>query len=93
MKRNKYFTSVHLGKVARITSSDYSENKKLWEELIAYFPLVPHRPHSKRSVQNSSAAACVVVAGVMTTVPLPSNNKGICIRTPTLMGRISEVCR
>jgi hypothetical protein len=30
------------------------ELKKFWEELIAYFPLLRHRPHSKRRHRNSS---------------------------------------
>jgi hypothetical protein len=27
------------------------KNKKFWEELIAYFPLIRHGPHTKRGVQ------------------------------------------
>jgi hypothetical protein len=29
----------------------YRENKKFWEELIVYFPLIRHGPHRKQRVQ------------------------------------------
>jgi hypothetical protein len=33
--------------------------KKFWEELIAYFPLLPHRPHRKRLLQQFIITAAV----------------------------------
>jgi hypothetical protein len=28
---------------------EYVQNKKFWEEIIAYFPLIRHGPHRKRN--------------------------------------------
>jgi hypothetical protein len=47
-------------------------NKKLWEELIAYFPLILHRPHRKWRLQQF-----FIAAGTVFTEPLPNNDKGI----------------
>jgi hypothetical protein len=33
-----------------------SKNKKFWEELVTYFPLIQHEPHG--TFNNSSTAAC-----------------------------------
>jgi hypothetical protein len=42
---------------------DYLDNNdKFWEELIANFPLIRHRPHSKGHVQHSSIVVCVFVS-------------------------------
>jgi hypothetical protein len=76
-------------------------NKKFWEEIIAYFPLIRHGPHWKRRVQQFFYC-CVCICyrgngyteplpssdrGIYTT-PLPSNDRGIHIQTNTLMGGI-----
>jgi hypothetical protein len=39
-------------------------NRKFWEELIAYFPVIRHGPHRKRRVQLFFYSACVFVAAV-----------------------------
>jgi hypothetical protein len=41
-----------------------ARNKKFWKELIAYFPLIRHGPHTKESVQNASIVARVFAAAV-----------------------------
>jgi hypothetical protein len=41
----------------------HGRNKKFWEELIAYFPLIWHKPHRKGRVQQF-IVGCVVVAAV-----------------------------
>jgi hypothetical protein len=53
--------------------------KKFLEELIAYFPLIPHGPHRKRQPIRCS--------GNVFTEPLPCNDRGIHIQTHRLMGR------
>jgi hypothetical protein len=52
----------------------YYNNKKFWEELIAYFPLVGHRPHRKRRVQQFLYCMCIRCRGNVFTEPLPSND-------------------
>jgi hypothetical protein len=42
----------------------YNYNKKFWEEMIAYFPLIIHGPHVKYRVQNSSFDVRVFIAAV-----------------------------
>jgi hypothetical protein len=44
-------------------NSEWKINK-VWEELIAYFPLIRHEPHRKRRVQQSPIIACVLIAAV-----------------------------
>jgi hypothetical protein len=57
----------------------FSLNKKFWEELIAYFPLIRHGPHRKRRLQQLFVAAetcshshCLAVIGVHTDRPIDS---------------------
>jgi hypothetical protein len=45
-------------------------NKKFWEELIAYFPLIRHGPQRLLLDNYSSIVVCVFVAAV--TISLPS---------------------
>jgi hypothetical protein len=54
----------------KIRQSPFSENnhleknKKLWEELIAYFLLIRHRPHRKRRVQKFFyCCVCIILRG------------------------------
>jgi hypothetical protein len=55
-------------------------NKKFWEELIAYFPLI-HQPHRKRRVQQFFYyCVCICCRGNVFTEPLPSNDRGIHIQ-------------
>jgi hypothetical protein len=70
-------------------------SKKIWEEVITYFPLVRHGPHRSRRVKKSYVVVCVffVVVTNIFTGPLPSNNMGIRIQTHRLMGQIYELRR
>jgi hypothetical protein len=45
-------------------SYPHSLNKKFWEELIAYFPLIRHGPHTKKDFSYNSFVACIFVAAV-----------------------------
>jgi hypothetical protein len=51
-------------------------NKKFWEELIAYFPLIWQGQHRKRRVLQFSNIACIRCRGIVFTEPLPSNDSG-----------------
>jgi hypothetical protein len=64
-------------------------NKKFWEELITFFPLIRHGPHRKRYVQ--WFYCCIRCRGNVITEPLPSTDKGVYIQTHRLMGGIYEV--
>jgi hypothetical protein len=45
-------TAVSLGSIIRQKKYGVAYlNKKFWEELIAYFPLIRHGPHRKRPLQ------------------------------------------
>jgi hypothetical protein len=67
-------------------------NKKFWEELVAYFPLIRHGPHGKRDVQQLfSCCVCIRCRDNLFTVALPSNDRGLHIQTHRLMGGIYEV--
>jgi hypothetical protein len=52
-------------------------NKKIWEELIAYFPLYDTGHIENDASNNSSIVACVRYRGNVCTEPLPSNDRGI----------------
>jgi hypothetical protein len=70
------------------------QNKKFWEELIAYFPLTRHGPHRKRRVQQFFYRFMSVrCRGNVFTELLPSNDMRIDIQTHGLMGGIYEVRR
>jgi hypothetical protein len=45
-----------------------NKNKKFWQELFTYFPLVRHAPHKNDAFNNYSIGACVFVAAV-TSLP------------------------
>jgi hypothetical protein len=65
-------------------------NKRLREELIACFPLIRHRPHRKRRVQQF---CCVYsLRQIVLTQPLPSND-WIHKKTHRMMGGMCEVHR
>jgi hypothetical protein len=65
------------------------DNKKLWQEPIAYFPLIWHGPHRKRRVlQFFCCCVCIRYRGNGFTLLLPSN---IHIQTHRLMGWIYKV--
>jgi hypothetical protein len=50
-------------------------NKKFWEELIAYFPLIGHRPDRKqRAQQLFYCYICIRYRSNVFIEPLPSNN-------------------
>jgi hypothetical protein len=69
-------------------------NKKFWEELIAYFPLIRHGSHRKWRVQQF-LYSCVWIrcrCNVFTE-PLPSNDRGFHIQAFKLVGGIYEVGR
>jgi hypothetical protein len=69
-------------------------NKKLWEELIAYFPRIRHGPHRKRRVQDFFCCfVCIRCRFSFRTESLPSNDRGVHIQTHRLMGRIYKVRR
>jgi hypothetical protein len=49
-----------------------NSNKKFWEDLIAYFPLIRQRQHKKRRVQKFFyLCVCVVCSGKVYTELLP----------------------
>jgi hypothetical protein len=41
----------------KVTDTNTTINKKLWEELLDYFPLIRHGPHRKRRLQQFFVAA------------------------------------
>jgi hypothetical protein len=54
-----------------------SINKKFWEELIAYFPLIWHRSHRKVCIQQFFyCCMCIYCCGNVSAQPLPTNNRG-----------------
>jgi hypothetical protein len=68
--------------------------QKFWKELIAYFCLIRHGPHTKRCVQQFFYfCLCIRSRGNVFTEPLPSNDRGIHIQAHRLMGGIYEVRR
>jgi hypothetical protein len=53
-------------------------NKKFWEELIAYFPLIRHGLHRKRRIQQFFyCCVCIRCSGNVSTEPLTNNDSGI----------------
>jgi hypothetical protein len=60
---------------------EVNTNKKFWEELIAYFPLIRYGPHRKDASIN------------VLTQPLPRNDRKMHIQTHGLIGGIYEVRR
>jgi hypothetical protein len=62
----------------------YGRNNKFWEELIAYFPLIRHKPHRKGRVQQFIYRWVFIrCGGNVFTEPLPSNDRGMHIDTKT----------
>jgi hypothetical protein len=56
--------------------------KKFWKELITYFPLIRHEPHTKRCTkQFFYCCICIRCRGNVFSEPLPSNDRGIHIQT------------
>jgi hypothetical protein len=69
----------------------HNNNKKFWEELIAYYPLIRHGRHRNRRVQQFLyCCVCVRCSVNVSTEPMPSNKRGIQICTHRLMGGICE---
>jgi hypothetical protein len=66
-------------------------NNKFWEELIAYFPLIRHGPHRKRSAQQFLYCCVYSLTVRFITEPFPSKDSGIHIQTHRLMGGIYAV--
>jgi hypothetical protein len=67
-------------------------NKKFWDELMAYFPLKWHGPHRKwRLQQFFYCCVCIRCRDNIFTEPLSSNDSRIHIQTHKLMGGIYEV--
>jgi hypothetical protein len=79
MRRSRRSSRVNLGPMLCLPHEKSPKNKsninnKLCEELIAYFPLILHGPHRKRSVRNLFyCCLCVRCRGNVFTDPLPSN--------------------
>jgi hypothetical protein len=46
---SKVLTSMERGEESIAAVTKAFDNKKFWEELITYFPLIRHGPHRKRS--------------------------------------------
>jgi hypothetical protein len=67
------------------------KNKKFWEDLIAYFPLIRYGPHIKRLQQFSYCCVSIRCSGNVFTEPLPSKERGIHILTHSPTGGIYEV--
>jgi hypothetical protein len=69
-------------------------NKKLWEELIAYFLLILHGPHIKQCIQQFFYCyAFIRCRGNDFTDPFSNDDKGDNIQAYRLMGGIYEVRR
>jgi hypothetical protein len=78
----------------KIVTSSTEKNKKFWEELIAYFPVIRHKLNSKWRVrQFFHCCVCIRCRSNVFTDPLHSNDKGIYIQTHKSMGGIYEVGR
>jgi hypothetical protein len=68
--------------------------KKFWEKLIADFPLIRHGPHKNRRVQQFFyCCMCICCRGNVFTESLPSNDRGIHIKTHRLIRKIYEMRR
>jgi hypothetical protein len=66
--------------------------KKIWEELIAYFPLIRYGQHRKRCVEQFFyCCVCIRCHDNVFTETLPSMDKAIHIQTPKLVEGIYEV--
>jgi hypothetical protein len=70
-KRSSQFFSGVSAKPMVECSLPYILNKKFWEELIAYFPLIRHAPHRKRRLQ-----LIFFCRGNVFIEPLPSKDGG-----------------
>jgi hypothetical protein len=69
-----------------------TNNRTLWDELIAYFPLIRHGPNTKRCVQQFFyCCVCICCRSNVFTEPLRNKDRGIHIQTHRLMGGIYEV--
>jgi hypothetical protein len=70
-------------------------NKKFWEELIAYFPLIRHGPHRKQRVHPAVLLLLhvFIAAGKSLSSRCLATIGGIQIQAHTLMGGIYEVRR
>jgi hypothetical protein len=55
------------------------KNKKLWEELIAYFPWYDTGHIENDASNNSSIVVCIRYRDNVSIEPLPSNDRGIFI--------------
>jgi hypothetical protein len=65
----------------------HGHNKKFWEELIAYFPLIRHESHRKRRLEQFfCCCVCICCHGNVYSEPLPSNNRELHIQPHRLMG-------
>jgi hypothetical protein len=62
------------------------KNKKFWEELIAYFPLIRHGPHGRRLQQFSSCCVCIPCRGNILPSCCLATIAGIHIQIHRLMG-------
>jgi hypothetical protein len=54
----------NFGDLSVFVNYKYNNSKKFWEELIAYFPLIWHRPHVNDAPNYSSIVACVFISTV-----------------------------
>jgi hypothetical protein len=72
----------------------FNTNKKIWEELIAYFHLLRHGPNIKRRPQQLfHCYMCIRYRDNVFTLPFLSNDRGMHIYAHRLMGEIYEVSR
>jgi hypothetical protein len=79
LKFAKEITAAALSQTTNSSASDNQiNNKKFWEELIAYFPL-----YDTGHIENDTfsilfyCCACIRYRGNVSTEPLPSNDRGI----------------
>jgi hypothetical protein len=66
-------------------------NKKLWEELIAYFPLIRNGLHKERRTQQfiyCCMYTCILCRGTVFTEPLSSNDRGMNVQLHELKREI-----
>jgi hypothetical protein len=80
MKQSARLSHVHLSNLLWLAVSkqpanaDCILNKKFWEELITYFPLMQHEPHRKQCVQQFFCCMFIHCHGNMFIKQLASNN-------------------
>jgi hypothetical protein len=73
--------------------SETKKNKKFCEELVAYFPLIPHGLHIERRLQKFSIVVCVFVTAVFLSSCCLAMIIEMDIQTHELMEGIYEVRR